>query len=148
MREAGKLWSLYIFSSANTLRLYSMEELVCLGVSWVWLGLEGKGAAYAKLAKADTRTLVGELQSHGIRVLGSSIVGLPEHAPDTIDEAIAYAVAHDTEFHQFMLYTPVPGTRPGARSSTRRSARPPTPTASSASTSAIPTSRADRRRRC
>jgi len=110
MREAGKSWSLYVFSSANTLRLYSMEELVGLGVSWVWLGLEGKGAAYVKLAKADTRTLVAELQSHGIRVLGSSIVGLPEHAPDTIDEAIAHAVAHDTEFHQFMLYTPIPGT--------------------------------------
>ena len=51
-----------------------------------------------------------ELQAHGIRVLGSSIVGLPEHTPETIDEAIEHAVAHDTEFHQFMLYTPVPGT--------------------------------------
>jgi radical SAM superfamily enzyme YgiQ (UPF0313 family) len=110
LREAEKSWSLYVFSSANTLRLYTMEELVGLGVSWVWLGLEGKDAAYAKLAKADTRTLVGELQSHGIRVLGSSIIGLPEHAPETIDEAIAHAVSHDTEFHQFMLYTPVPGT--------------------------------------
>jgi radical SAM superfamily enzyme YgiQ (UPF0313 family) len=110
MRAAGKSWSLYVFSSANTLRRYSMEELVGLGISWVWLGLEGRDSAYEKLAHADTRALVAELQGHGIRVLGSSIIGLPEHAPETIDEAIDYAVAHDTEFHQFMLYTPVPGT--------------------------------------
>jgi hypothetical protein len=110
MREAGKSWSLYLFSSANTLRLYSMEELVGLGVSWVWLGIEGQQSGYVKLRGADTRALVRELQSHGIRVLGSTIVGLPEHDAQNIDAAIAYAVDHDTEFHQFMLYTPVPGT--------------------------------------
>jgi hypothetical protein len=58
----------------------------------------------------DTRALVRRLQAHGIRVLGSSIVGLPEHSPETIDAVIDHAVAHDTEFHQFMLYTPIPGT--------------------------------------
>ena len=51
-----------------------------------------------------------ELQSHGIRVLGSSIIGLDEHTPENIDAAIDYAVGHDTDFHQFMLYTPMPGT--------------------------------------
>lgn len=110
MREHGKSWALYVFSSANTLKLYTEEELVGLGVSWVWLGLEGKGSAYVKLRNADTRALVRTLQSHGIRVLGSSIIGLPEHTPENIDDAIEYAVDHDTEFHQFMLYTPVPGT--------------------------------------
>jgi hypothetical protein len=110
MRVHGKAWSLYVFSSANTLRRYTMDEIVGLGISWVWVGLEGKGSAYDKLKGADTRSLVDTLQSHGIRVLGSSIVGLPEHTPQNIDEAIDHAVAHDTEFHQFMLYTPLPGT--------------------------------------
>ncbi|HET9316829.1 MAG TPA: hypothetical protein VFQ51_14645, partial [Vicinamibacteria bacterium] len=67
-------------------------------------------SAYSKLRGADTRALVDRLQSHGIRVLGSTIVGLPEHDPDNIDDAIEHAVAHDAEFHQFMLYTPLPGT--------------------------------------
>jgi hypothetical protein len=110
MREHGKAWSLYVFSSANTLRRYTADELVGLGVSWVWVGLEGKESAYDKLKGADTRALVDSLQSHGIRVLGSTIIGLLEHRPDTIDAAIDHAVAHDTEFHQFMLYTPIPGT--------------------------------------
>jgi radical SAM superfamily enzyme YgiQ (UPF0313 family) len=110
MREHGKAWALYVFSSANALRQYTDDELVGLGVSWVWMGLEGKQSAYAKLNGTDTLALVRRLQGLGIRVLGSSIVGLAEHGADNIDAAIDYAVGHDTEFHQFMLYTPVPGT--------------------------------------
>jgi hypothetical protein len=110
MEQHGKPWALYVFSSANVLKKYSMEQLVALGVSWVWLGLEGKNSQYAKLAGTDTRRLVDQLHDHGIRVLGSSIIGLEDHTPDNIDEAIDYAVSHDTEFHQFMLYTPIPGT--------------------------------------
>ncbi len=110
MEANGKAWSLYVFSSANVLRSYSMEQLISLGISWVWMGLEGEDSQYAKLSGADTMTLVRELQDNGVRVLGSSIIGMENHTPDNIDDAIAYAVKHDTEFHQFMLYTPIPGT--------------------------------------
>jgi hypothetical protein len=110
MREHGKAWSLYVFSSANALSLYSMDDLVGLGISWVWIGLEGEESAYTKLKGTDSRSLVKRLQAHGIRVLGSTIIGLEEHSPETIGPAIEFAVSHDTEFHQFMLYTPIPGT--------------------------------------
>lgn len=110
MQEHGKAWSLYVFSSANVLKSYSIEQLVGLGISWVWMGLEGGNSQYAKLSGANTLELVKTLQSHGVRVLGSSIIGLEEHTPDNLDDAIDYAVSHDTEFHQFMLYTPIPGT--------------------------------------
>jgi len=110
IEKHGKPWSLYVFSSANVLRQYTIKQLVALGVSWVWLGLEGKNSQYVKLAGTDTIGLVRELQAHGIRVLGSSIIGLEEHTPENIDEAIDYSVSYNTEFHQFMLYTPIPGT--------------------------------------
>jgi hypothetical protein len=110
MEQHGKSWYLQIFSSANVLRLYSMEQLVGLGVNWVWLGMEGKDSQYTKLAGTDTRSLVRELREHGIRVLGSSIIGLEEHTPENIDQVIDYAVSHNTDMHQFMLYMPVPGT--------------------------------------
>lgn len=110
MQEHGKAWSLYVFSSANVLKSYSIEQLVGLGISWVWMGLEGSNSQYAKLSGANTLELVKTLQSHGVRVLGSSIIGLEEHTPENLDDAIDYAVSHDTEFHQFMLYTPIPGT--------------------------------------
>jgi len=110
MQEHGKSWSLYVFSSANVLESYTVAQLVGLGVSWVWMGLEGKASRYRKLQGADTIAVVRRLQSHGISVLGSTIIGLEEHTPENLPEAIEHAVSHDTEFHQFMLYTPVPGT--------------------------------------
>lgn len=110
MREHDKAWSLYVFSSADALRRYTIDELVGLGVSWVWLGLEGENSRYTKLHDIDTMALVRTLQAHGIRVLGSTIIGLEDHTPENIDAAIDHAVRHDTEFHQFMLYTPMPGT--------------------------------------
>ena len=110
MKANGKAWSLYVFSSANAIRKYEPRELVQLGVEWIWLGLESSGNQYQKLKGTDTRTLVRELQLHGIRVHGSTIIGLEHHTPDNIEDVIDHAVAHETVFHQFMLYTPVPGT--------------------------------------
>jgi hypothetical protein len=87
-----------------------MRELVELGVSWVWMGLESPHSNYTKLEGANTLALARELRSHGIKLLGSTIVGLEHHTPENIHQEIEHAVAHDTDFHQFMLYTPVPGT--------------------------------------
>ena len=110
MQRGGKSWEMYVFSSANAIRKYTMEELVRLGVSWVWMGLESEHSEYAKLSGTDTQKLTAELRKNGIRVLGSTIVGLEHHTPDNIAEEIEYAVKLDTDFHQFMLYTPLPGT--------------------------------------
>jgi radical SAM superfamily enzyme YgiQ (UPF0313 family) len=110
MKRDGKAWSLYVFSSANAIRKYTMEELIELGISWVWMGLESPNSTYNKLDGTDTLALTNQLREHGIRVLGSTIVGLEHHTPENIQQEIEHAISHDTDFHQFMLYTPVPGT--------------------------------------
>ncbi len=110
MKTNGKAWSLMVFSSARDIQSYSMEQLVRLGSSGVWMGIEGETSSYAKLSGVKTKMLVRDLQTHGIRVLGSTIIGLESHTPENIGEAIDHAVSHDTVFHQFMLYTPLPGT--------------------------------------
>jgi radical SAM superfamily enzyme YgiQ (UPF0313 family) len=110
MKRHNKSWVLSVFSSARVIKSYTMEELLDLGIGWVWMGLEGKASRYRKLNDIDTFELVNELQANGIRVLGSSIIGLENHTPENLPEAIDYAVSHNTVFHQFMLYTPNPGT--------------------------------------
>ncbi|MCL5742674.1 MAG: radical SAM protein [Acidobacteria bacterium] len=110
MKENNKPWAFYVFSSANAIAKYSMKELVELGISWIWMGLESPRSNYSKLHGADTLKLTRELRAHGIKLLGSTIVGLEHHTPENIREEIEHAVAHETDFHQFMLYTPVPGT--------------------------------------
>jgi radical SAM superfamily enzyme YgiQ (UPF0313 family) len=110
MKKGGKSWGLAVFASANAIRKYTMKELVELGISWLWMGLESPRSGYTKLQGADTRQLTHELREHGIRVQGSTIIGLEHHTRTNMREEIDYAVGHDTDFHQFMLYTPVPGT--------------------------------------
>ncbi|MDT8070059.1 MAG: cobalamin-dependent protein [Terriglobia bacterium] len=110
MKADNRSWALYVFSSANAIKKYSYEELVQLGISWIWMGLESPKSSYSKLKDTDTHALAAELRKHGIKLLGSTIVGLEHHTPENIREEIDYAVAHHTDFHQFMLYTPVPGT--------------------------------------
>jgi radical SAM superfamily enzyme YgiQ (UPF0313 family) len=110
MRDHEKSWELQVFASADALKSYTMDELVGLGISWVWIGLEGRESQYGKLKGIETRSLVQELQSTGIRVLGSTIIGLEGHTRENIDQAIEWAISHNTEFHQFMLYTPPPRT--------------------------------------
>src|SRR5208283_5195038 len=110
MKAAGKSWGMAVFASANAIKAYSMEELVELGISWVWMGLESAHSVYTKLKGTDTRELTHELRSHGIRVQGSTIIGLEHHTPANITDEIEHACSHETDFHQFMLYTPVPGT--------------------------------------
>lgn len=110
MRAGGKAWALYVFSSANAIRKYDIRQLLELGVEWIWLGLESPQSGYQKLNGTDSLALTRELQAHGICVHGSTIIGLEHHTPENIDDEIAHAVAHDAVFHQFMLYTPMPGT--------------------------------------
>ena len=110
MKKAGKVWGMAVFASANAIAKYTMRELVELGVSWIWMGLESPRSRYSKLSGTDTRQLTQELRRHGIRVQGSTIIGLEHHTPENIHAEIEHAVGHGTDFHQFMLYTPVPGT--------------------------------------
>ena len=110
MRKHDRAWSIDVFSSANVLRSYTMEEIIGLGVSWVWMGLEGQDSQYKKLHGIDAFELVRKLQSHGVKVLGSTIIGLENHTPENMEAVIDYAVRYDTDFHQFMLYSPIPGT--------------------------------------
>lgn len=110
MQRHGKSWSLNVFSSANAIKKYTMAELVELGISWLWMGLESRASRYEKLNGSDTTALVSELQGNGIKILGSTIIGLEHHTPENMEDEISYALGHNTDFHQFMLYTPVPGT--------------------------------------
>ena len=110
MKRVGKSWGMAVFASANAIRKYAFQELVDLGISWLWMGLESPRSQYSKLQGTDTRQLTRELREHGIRVQGSTIIGLEHHTRENIGEEIDYAVSHHTDFHQFMLYTPVHGT--------------------------------------
>jgi radical SAM superfamily enzyme YgiQ (UPF0313 family) len=110
MKRKQKSWSIHTFSSANAIRQYSIDELLELGIATLWIGLESPKASYAKLRGIDLRQMTGELMDNGIVLMGSTIIGLEHHTPENIHQEIEAAAAYDTDFHQFMLYSPGPGT--------------------------------------
>ena len=110
MEEHGKSWSLYVFSSANVLRSYTIDQLIRLGVSWVWMGIEGRDSQYAKLSGIDTFALVRELQSTASASWARRSSAWRTTRPRTSTRRSTTPSRHDTDFHQFMLYTPIPGT--------------------------------------
>lgn len=110
MKAHGKSWEFYVFASANAISKYRIEELIEIGILWIWMGLESTAGDYKKLNGIDTRELIRKLQAHGIVVNGSTIIGKEHHTPQNIRDEIEHAISHDCVYHQFMLYTPLPGT--------------------------------------
>ena len=110
MKHAGKSWELSVFASANAIRKYTMLELVELGISWVWMGFESPRSSYSKLQGENIRQLTPSCSNTASACKAPTIIGLEHHTPDNIAEEIESAISYQTDFHQFMLYTPVPGT--------------------------------------
>ena len=76
MERHERYFTFHVFSSAETLVAFGVENLVRLGVDFVWVGLESASAqgTYAKNEGIDARALVRELRDHGISVLASGIL--------------------------------------------------------------------------
>jgi hypothetical protein len=56
------------------------------------------------------RSLIADLQAHGVEVLGSTILGFPHQTASDIDHEIDHALSYGCTYNQFMLYMAMPGT--------------------------------------
>jgi hypothetical protein len=101
-----------IFSSAEAITAFGVDNLVRLGVSFIWIGVESsrENTNYAKNKGIDTKQLVKELRDRGMIVLASGILCHEEHTPENIGEDIDFMVSLNADFVQFMLLTPLPVT--------------------------------------
>ncbi len=111
MEEQRRPHKFSVFSSANGLIKLGVENIVKLGYSFVWIGLEeSSGTAFRKSHEIDLRELVTGLQAHGVEVLGSTILGFEHHRESDLDREVAHAIGFGCVYNQFMLYMPIPGT--------------------------------------
>ncbi len=111
MEEQRRPHKFSVFSSANGLIKLGVENIVKLGYSFIWIGLEeSSGTAFRKSHEIDLRELVMGLQAHGVEVLGSTILGFEHHKEHDLDREVAHAISFGCVYNQFMLYMPVPGT--------------------------------------
>ncbi len=102
--------SISIFSSVKSLSKYSAEELVEMGVDWIWVGYEGKRSGFPKQQGKLYRELFSDLHQHGISVLASMILGFDYHTPEIIEEEFEELISFRPAMCQFLIYGPSPGT--------------------------------------
>lgn len=112
MERHERFFQFYLFSSAETIVDIGIENLVRLGVQFLWVGLESKNkhSSYEKNHGIDPMELIRELRDHGISVLASGILGLEHHTPENIQEEIDFMIGVEADMVQFMIYTALPVT--------------------------------------
>ena len=110
MERDGRHFQFAIFSSAEAIEAFGVENMARLGVHFVWIGAESRRETYQKNHGRDLKSLVRQLRDHGVSVLVSGILLLEHHTPDNIWEDIDYIIGLDGDYTQFMMMTPLPGT--------------------------------------
>ena len=98
------------FSSAKAISMYTPEELVRLGITTIWIGVESKHAHFDKLKGNDIHKLFSSLQNVGINILGSFIVGLLQHDEKILKEDFEDFISLRPTLSQFLISTPSRGT--------------------------------------
>jgi radical SAM superfamily enzyme YgiQ (UPF0313 family) len=99
-----------LFSSAEAIESFGVENMVRLGVDFVWLGAESRRETYAKNQGRDLPALVRRLRDHGILVLASGILFLEDHTPENIQDDIDFMIELEADMTQFMMFTAMPVT--------------------------------------
>jgi len=113
MERHGKTFEFQVFSSAEAITDFGVDNMQRLGVTFVWIGVEScstKGN-FDKNVGIDPRQLVADLQARGILVLASGILCQEHHTPDNMQQDIDFMIGLRADFVQFMLLTPLPVTR-------------------------------------
>jgi hypothetical protein len=112
MERHQRFFRFHIFSSAEAITAFGIDNLVRLGVDLLWIGFESRSrqSLFAKNHGIDARALVQDLRNRGIAVLASGILCMEHHTPDNIQQDIDYLVGLEADFVQFMLLTPLPVT--------------------------------------
>ncbi len=112
IEQHQRFFRFHIFSSAEAITAFGLDNLVRLGVDLVWIGFEShsRQSAFAKNHGIDARKLVQDLRDRGIAVLASGILCMEHHTPDNMQEDIDFLVGLEADFVQFMLLTPIPVT--------------------------------------
>jgi hypothetical protein len=111
IENADKPYTFATFSSAETIKTLGVDFLTRLGVNFLWIGVESKANVFEKTHGIDVKSMIAELQTHGVTVLASAILFMEHHDKQTIEDDIEWAIDLESDLLQFMHFTPVPGTR-------------------------------------
>ncbi|MBI5489339.1 MAG: cobalamin B12-binding domain-containing protein [Deltaproteobacteria bacterium] len=107
--------SVSVFGSVKGLSQYTADELVEMGIDWIWVGFEGRRAGFSKMQGRSYPDLFADLHAHGISVLASMIIGFDYQTPEIIREEYEELLSLRPSMCQFLIYGPAHGTPLHAR---------------------------------
>ena len=110
VQARGAPLSIFAFATVKALSRITPRELLETGIDGVWVGYEGKRSGFAKQEGRPVEELIPDLQSHGIKVLTSMILGFDYQNSDIVREELAGLMALKPTLGQFLIYGPTPGT--------------------------------------
>ena len=112
MEQHQRFFRFHIFSSAEAITAFGVDNMLRLGVTMAWIGFESQSrqSAFAKNVGIDTRALVQDLRDRGISVLASGILCMEHHTPENMQADIDFLCGLESDFVQFMLLTGLPVT--------------------------------------
>jgi len=112
MERHGRYFTFHIFSSAEAIMAFGVDNMVRLGVTFVWIGFEASSSKgnFEKNEGIDPKGLTQELRDRGIIVLASGILCQEHHTQENIQTDIDFLVGLEADMVQFMLLMPLPVT--------------------------------------
>ncbi len=110
VQARGMPLSIFAFATVKALSRITPRELLETGIDGVWVGYEGQRSGFAKQQGRPVEELIPDLESHGITVLASMILGFDYQTPDIIRAELSNLLALKPTFAQFLIYGPTPGT--------------------------------------
>jgi haloalkane dehalogenase len=110
VRREGRAFSIMGFGSIRSLSQFTAEEIVEMGFETIWIAFESPSAAYEKMKGREIGSLFSDLQSRGIAVLSSMIIGFPHQDRSDIIRDFEHLLSLEPAFTQILIYFAFPGT--------------------------------------
>lgn len=110
LKKHNKIYHFGLFSSAETILDFGIENVFELGVGFLWLGVESYLENYQKNKGIDMPKLFSDLRNHGVSILASNILFQEHHTKENIWNEVEYMKTLRPDFTQFMQLGPLPQT--------------------------------------
>lgn len=108
--DPQRLFSWTCFSTVKSLSTWDLEELVTMGFSHVWIGVESINSPFGKSDGRDISNLFQDLQDLGVTTTGSMIFGLDHHRPENLPEEVEFLASLYPATAQMGTLMPADGT--------------------------------------
>jgi len=107
--------NIWVYGRVDTIQSQLLHKMKLAGINWICLGIESGNQDVLRNANKripiNVRSVVSDIQDHGIYVLGNYMFGLPGDNHKTMRQTLDLAIELNTEFANFYSVMAYPGSK-------------------------------------